>query len=33
LLVSSAGNYLAWREVFGHADADAGVPPITGIEA
>lgn len=33
LVVSSAGNYLAWREVFGHADANAGAPPITGIEA
>jgi len=31
MVVSSAGNYLAWREVFGHADA--GAPPITGIEA
>jgi len=32
LVVSSAGNYLAWREVFGHADAGAGASPITGIE-
>jgi len=31
LVVSSAGNYRAWREVFGHADA--GAPPIVGIEA
>ncbi|HEV2607470.1 MAG TPA: BPSS1780 family membrane protein [Xanthomonadaceae bacterium] len=33
LVVSSAGNYLAWRDVFGHQDAGAGAPPITGIEA
>lgn len=31
LLVSAAGNYLAWREVFGHADDQAPVPPTTGI--
>jgi len=33
LVVSSAGNYLAWRDVFGHANTDSGAPPITGIEA
>jgi hypothetical protein len=33
MVVNSAGNYLAWREVFGHAEADNGAPPITGIEA
>ena len=33
LVVSSAGNYLAWREVFGHAHEGAGAPPMTGIEA
>ncbi len=26
LLVSASGNYLAWREVFGHADPDASQP-------
>lgn len=31
VLVSAAGNYLAWREVFGHVDADADKPPIAGI--
>lgn len=31
LLISAAGNYLAWREVFGHADADVGAAPTTGI--
>lgn len=31
LLVSAAGNYLAWREVFGHADAQTSGPPSTGI--
>jgi hypothetical protein len=33
LLVSAAGNYLAWREVFGHVQVDAGAPPMTGIAA
>lgn len=31
LLVSAAGNYLAWREVFGHVDAETSAPPSTGI--
>ena len=31
LLVSAAGNYLAWREVFGHAEVAPPAPPITGI--
>lgn len=31
LLVSAAGNYLAWREVFGHADIETTAPPTTGI--
>ena len=31
LLVSAAGNYLAWREVFGHADNEETAPPTTGI--
>ncbi|HEY2344883.1 MAG TPA: BPSS1780 family membrane protein [Xanthomonadaceae bacterium] len=31
LLVSTSGNYLAWREVFGHAGRDRAVPPQAGI--
>lgn len=31
VLVSAAGNFLAWREVFGHADAESTAPPTTGI--
>jgi len=31
LLVSAAGNYLAWREAFGHADDETISPPTAGI--
>ncbi len=32
VLVSTSGNYLAWRDVFGHTQSDPAVPHHTGIE-